>query len=60
MMESRKLKALRAMAWERAKGELFGMLHTYYSEGNNPSNYNPMSELISSFVKNVEDRGLQE
>lgn len=63
MIESRELKAMRNMAWERAKGELFSMLITYYSSSTSypeDTNYEPMKKAINLFIKKVEDNGLQE
>jgi len=55
--ESRELRALRAMAWERAKGELYAMLHTYY--GSNASHAR-MLELIEDLIDKVEGEYLCE
>lgn len=57
MEESRELRALRAMAWERAKGELYAMLHTYY--GSNASHAR-MLELIEDLIDKVEGEYLCE
>lgn len=57
MEESRELKAMRSMAWERAKGELRSMEHTFYS-GN--GTFDKFNEAVTEFIKYVEDEGLQE
>lgn len=54
--ESREIRILRTMAWERAKGELRSMLHTYYTN----DNYDKFSLEVKNFIKTVEDNGLQE
>jgi hypothetical protein len=51
------VKNMRNMAWERAKGELHSMLHTYWDEGNK---FVAMSNEITRFVRYVEDHGLHE
>jgi hypothetical protein len=55
---SRIMQTLRTMAWERAKGELQSMLHTYWSSGirDNPnSEFHQMDTRIGKFIKDVED-----
>lgn len=57
------LRGLRNMAWERAKGEIRGMLQTYYTEdysSSQKSRYEKMNEAFDNFVKYVEDEGLNE
>lgn len=56
--ESREIKTMRYMAWERAKGELRSMLQTYWEE--DTFGYCELEEVFSDFIKKVEDRGLQE
>ena len=55
------LECLRSQAWERAKGELNSMLVTF-RDGDQTvpkfSRFDRLSELIASFVKGVEDEGL--
>lgn len=53
--ESREIRNLRMMAWERAKGELQSMLCTYWNNGN----FNQANTLINEFIKNIEDEELQ-
>ena len=64
MSESREMRALRAMAWERAKGELRSMLHTYYEydeRGQRIGSYfEQYSQALKAFIKKVEDNGWQE
>ena len=48
---------LRCMAWERAKGELRSMLHTYYESGDRFDRFN---EKVKELIDYVEDNGLQE
>ena len=64
MNESREMRALRTMAWERAKGELRSMLHTYYEHDErglfNNSYYDQFSLALEQFVEQVEGNGWQE
>ena len=64
MSESREMRALRTMAWERAKGELRSMLHTYYEHDERGqfinSYYKQYSQALKAFIKKVEDNGWQE
>ena len=46
---------LRAMAWERAKGELLSMTHTYYGE----PKYEEFREALNELIAVVEDSELQ-
>lgn len=57
MNESREIRNMRHMAWERAKGELRAMLHTFWSDG---PQYNELKEAINDFIVQVEDDGLHE
>ncbi len=56
MEESREIRALRSMAWERAKGELESMYHTYWES----PNYSAFVKLVEEFISKIEDEGLQE
>lgn len=64
MNESKEIHAIRAMAWERAKGELRSMRHTYYSKydelGNFKLRLEEFDEIFNQFVKNIESNGLHE
>ncbi|MDQ0035947.1 broad specificity phosphatase PhoE [Variovorax boronicumulans] len=58
-MDERIITALRAQAWERAKGELNAMLATYWPEwdGNNkkvPNGYEEMDARVKAFIAEVE------
>jgi len=55
--ESRELKVMRQMAWERAKGEIESMLCTYWET---PSDYENMQNEFDKFVEIVECNGYQE
>jgi len=59
-MESKELRALRAMAWERAKGELMSMIHTYYGCNLKDTKFDCFKILYDKFVHEVESNGLQE
>lgn len=52
----------RNMAWERTKGELRSMLHTFRSNGNNEefNQYMKLDTKIKEFIDYVEGRGLYE
>jgi len=52
--ESRELTTMRQMAFERAKGELNSILHTYFSNGENFLKFN---ELLEKFIDEVESSG---
>ena len=54
---SKEIHAMRSMAWERAKGELMAMEHTYYGE---QAKYDKLTQAIELFVSTVEDEGLHE
>lgn len=57
-LDNRELAAIqRAMAWERAKGELEAMLCTFYGES---EKYNKLSNCIANFIVTVEDNALHE
>ena len=56
-MEDRVIRNLRNMAWERAKGELKSMLHTFWDE---KGNFEELDKEIKKFIKKIEDDGLQE
>jgi len=65
-MENEALRAMRSMAWERAKGELKSMLWTFYPEYSPkngaviPSSFDDLEKKIDRFIKAIEDNGLQE
>ena len=56
--ESREIRAMRSMAWSRAKGELDSMLNSYWSD--DVASFRRMQELIKEFVETVESEGVQE
>lgn len=55
-MDSQVIKILRAQAWQRAKGELQSVLHTYF----NDENFERMNDVTESFIAHVEEEGLVE
>ena len=57
-MESREIKTMRHMEWERAKGSLKAILETYWSGDRAPDNYCEIDYIISEFIKTVEYQGL--
>ena len=56
-MENRIIRNLRHMAWERAKGELRSMIHTFWD---NDPQFLTLNEYIEKFIKNIELNGLHE
>ena len=47
---------LRMQAWERAKGELMGLLQTYFSENDRDrGKYSAVKKTIEDFIKYFED-----
>lgn len=54
---SRELSAMRRMAWQRAKGELYSMLDTFYGE---QEHYDKLKDHIQEFIQHAEDEGLSE
>ena len=59
MSEDKILRLLRCQAWERAKGELQSMYHSYYSV-TDETTYEDFVREVESFIKKVEDNGLHE
>jgi len=51
------IRILRTMAWQRAKGELYSMLETFY---NNVDQFEALKKEIAEFVNYVENNALQE
>ena len=45
------LVSMRMSAWERAKGELRAMLHTFWAD----PGYDSFDKIVTDFVKNMED-----
>ena len=55
------IRNLRSMAWERAKGELRSMTHTFWMGSLDPdSQFSRLSGEISKFILEIEDNGLHE
>ena len=52
VVEDTTLRTLRSMAWERAKGELQALLHTYY--GDSPR-YDRIEDKINDFIKEFDN-----
>jgi len=57
MEDERILKALRAMAWERAKGEINSMSHTYYREYDDDK-FNEFIKAFDEFKEKIETNEL--
>jgi hypothetical protein len=49
--DSREIQIMRAICWERAKGELGALVETYWEEGN----CKKMQEEINKFIDIVEN-----
>jgi hypothetical protein len=58
MSDKRILQATRLIAWERAKAELYSMLHTFYLEED--KQFEKLADEINHFIKHIEDTGLHE
>lgn len=52
------LSVARTQAWERSKGELCSMLHTFYGGYVGTSKSQELQTLINEFVSKVEDKSL--
>ena len=61
MEESKEILTLRQMSWQRAKGELNALLHTFwpvYSPSNGrplSSSFDPICKIIEKFQKDMDD-----
>ena len=69
MSDERVLRTLRAQSWQRAKGELFACLQTFWDGGYGPRGapipkdeqpFEQFHKAVEDFVKFVEDNGLTE
>jgi hypothetical protein len=56
--DDRVLRTMRAMAWERAKGELRSIGQTYWD--GTSDRYDRFKEEIEEFIKRIEDEGIIE
>jgi hypothetical protein len=52
--ESYEIRTMRNMAWERAKGELRSILHTYWR---NEESFEKYKEHMERFVSQIENNG---
>lgn len=59
-MKDRIIRSMRSMAWERAKGEMQAMLHTYWGDGGDDERFKQIDKEMSDFIKSVELQGLHE
>lgn len=57
--ETMEMRMMRAMAWERAKGELKSMLVTYNSGENYANKFEKMQTAIGELIEKVETDELQ-
>ena len=60
MKTNRTANMLRTMAWERAKGELTSMLHTYYPDNDPKDKFEQIQSLIDKFIADVEGDELEQ
>jgi hypothetical protein len=51
------LRVMRAMAWERAKAELRGMLTTYVEDG---EGFEKAKKMVETFIRKADDEGIAE
>lgn len=58
-MSDRIVRILRAQAWERAKGELMGMLHTFYTVDGDEG-YELFEATMKEFIRTIEYCGLHQ
>lgn len=56
-IHDRFLKTMRIQAWEKAKGELNAMMHTFWG---GDDGFGPLDKVVRQFIKKVEDEGLAE
>ena len=55
------LRALRAQAWERAKGELRAVAVTFFGNASaEPGQFDDYTAEVDKFIREVENRGLAE
>lgn len=59
--DERILRSLRAMAWERAKGELMAVLETFHgTDGAREGQFHEASKAVMQFIEHVHENGLFE
>ena len=56
--DSKEIRTMRTMAWERAKGELKSILQTYCDISPNYENYHEFDIRLSEFINYIEDEEL--
>jgi hypothetical protein len=54
MSEDRVMITLRFQAWERAKGELYGMIQTYWAPRES-NRFDEVRELINDFIVKMDE-----
>ena len=61
-LEEKQIKNMRHMAWERAKGELQSIKHTYWEVyfSDDSDKYKKFTEKLYDFIRDVEANGLIE
>ena len=57
MTESKEIRTMRLMAWERMKGEMEGVLYTFW-EKEGSSSYDRLDDIFKRFIEAVQDEWL--
>lgn len=55
MDDSRLLRTMRYMEWEKIKGQLSSMLHTYWGD---EKKFEEASKHVNRFIKRIDDYGI--
>jgi len=60
--DSREIRTMRHMAWERAKGEMRSMVVSVWGDGSLgvTEEFTKLNDAVEEFIKRVEDEGLHE
>lgn len=60
--DSREVRTMRHMAWERAKGELHSMIASFWGDGTpgGCDEFKKLKKTVDNFITDVEDNGLHE
>jgi len=60
--DSREIRTMRHMAWERAKGEMRSMVASIWGDGGLgvTEEFTKLNDAVEEFIKHVEDEGLHE
>lgn len=59
MIDQRELNMKKAMAWERAKGELRSISHCFYSDHKDTiEQFKQWDKKVEEFISEIEDNGI--